>query len=176
MRLVNAADEKAPFGIGKCKNNIPPQHILKDGKIPEGNKTKEVTINGDKATLIMSDRSTKYVYIQKGEDWLYADKAEMMTSDQTAFVDVPKAEKPVKEAKEKGEKTPKAPKGDTAESVGLDLNAKYDVYGTVMTGQEAKKRFGLKNIKDGLASGKVVAVGAEGEATAAAEAGDTGAA
>jgi hypothetical protein len=174
MRLVNEANAETPFYVGNCKNNIPPKHVAVEGKIAEGTETKPVTIAGETATLIKSPKSADYIYVQRGDKWEWVKDASMFSGAQTTFTEVPKAEKPVKEPKEKG--AGKA-KGDTAESIGLDLTAKYNVYGTEMTGEEAKKRFGLKNIKDGIASGKITAVGAEGAAEAdAAAAGDTGAA
>lgn len=170
MRLVNNANAETPFYVGNCKNNTPPKHVAVDGKIAEGTETKAVTIGGEKATLIKSPKSADYIYVQRGDKWEWVKDASMFTGGQTEFVEVPKAEKPVKEKKEKAAK---APKGDTAESIGLDLTASYNVYGTEMTGADAKKRFGLKNIKDGLAAGKITLVGAEAAAEAA---GDTGAA
>ena len=163
MRLVNDSNAETPFYVGNCKNNTPPKHVAVEGKIAEGTETSEVTVNGEKATLIKSPKSADYIYIQRGDKWEWVKDASMFTGGQKAFVDVPKAEKPAKEPKEK--KAGKA-KGDTPESIGLDLEAKYNVYGTVMTGAEAKKRFGLKNIKDGLAAGKIVPEGQTPEAGA----------
>ena len=174
MRLVNNANAETPFYVGNCKNNTPPKHVAAEGKISEAAETKEVTIAGEKATLIKSAKSADYIYVKRGDKWEWVKDPSMFSTDQTEFVEVPKAEKPVKEKKEGGGKKGAA-KGDTAESIGLDLEAKYNVYGTEMTGAEAKKRFGLKNIKDGLASGKITLVGAEDPATETA-ASDTGAA
>lgn len=175
MRLVNDKNAETPFYVGNCKNNTPPKHVAVEGKIAEGTETKEVTIAGEKATLIKSPKSADYIYVKRGDKWEWVKDASMFDGGQTTFVEVPKAEKPAKEPKAKGEGKGKA-KGDTPESIGLDLEAKYNVYGTVMTGAEAKKRFGLKNIKDGLAAGKIVPEGQEPEASDEAAAGDTGAA
>lgn len=158
MRLVNDANAESPFYVGNCKANTPPKHVT----ATEGTTKKSVTINGEAAELIQSAKSPDYVYIKQGEKWLWVKDASMFTGNQTSFVNVPAAEKPKKEPKAKAEKPAKAKKEDAAD-IGLDLEAKYDVYGTEMTGAEAKKRFGLKNIKDGLASGKVTLKGAEGE-------------
>lgn len=169
MRLVNEANAEIPFYVGNCKNNTPPKHVAVEGKIAEGTETREVTIAGEKATLIKSPKSAEYIYIKRGDKWEWVKDASMFTGTQTTFVEVPKAEKPVKEPKAPGEKKAGKAKGDTPESIGLDLEATYDVYGTEMTGEEAKKRFGIKNIKDGLAAGKIMLVVED-------TAGDTGAA
>lgn len=159
MRLVNDANAESPFYVGNCKANTPPKHVT----AAEGTTKKEVTINGEKATLIQSQKSPDYVYIQLGDKWLWVKDATMFSGSQTSFVNVPAAEKPKKAPKQKAEKPAKAKKEDAAD-IGLDVNAKYNVYGTEMTGAEAKKRFGLKNVKDGLASGKITLLGGEGEA------------
>lgn len=174
MRLVNDKNAEVPFYVGNCKNNIPPKHVAAEGKIAEGAQQKPVTIAGEKAVLIKSAKSADYIYIQRGGKWEWVKDVTMFDGAQTTFVEVPKAEKAPKEPKEP--KAPKAPKGDTAESIGLDVDAKYNVYGTEMSGADAKKRFGLKNIKDGLAAGKITLVGSEAAATEAAAAGETGAA
>jgi hypothetical protein len=179
MRLVNEANAETPFYVGNCKNNTPPKHVAVEGKITEGTETREVTIAGEAATLIKSPKSAEYIYIKRGDKWEYVKDASLFTGGQTTFNEVPKAEPKPKAEKAEGEKKAggKA-KGDTPESIGLDLKAKYDVYGTVMTGEEAKKRFGIKNIKDGLAAEKITLVtedeAATADETAAADAGDTG--
>jgi len=172
MRLVNDKNAEVPFYVGNCKNNTPPKHVAAEGKINEAAEQKAVTIAGEKATLIKSAKSAEYIYIQRGDKWEWVKDASMFDGGQTTFTEVPKAEKPVKEKKEKA---PKTPKGDTAESIGLDLTATYNVYGNEMTGEAAKKRFGLKNIKDGLAAGKITLVGG-GDPAVEEVVGDTGAA
>lgn len=174
MRLVNDTNAEGHFYVGNCKNNTPPKHVAVEGKIAESTQTREITINGEKATLIQSPKSAEYIYIQRGDKCEWVKDASLFTTKQTVFIEVPKAEKPVKEPREKKEPTSKA-KGDTPESIGLDLEATYNVYGTDMTGEEAKKRFGIKNIKDGIAAGKIVLADGGDEATKD-DAGDTGAA
>lgn len=160
MRLINDKNTASPFAIGKCKDNKPPKHVAVDGTTSEGVETRAVKINGEDATLYKSPKSAQYIYILLGAAWLWVKDESMFSTTQASFDNVPASEKPVKEKKEKAEK-PAKPAKDTAEAIGLDLEAQYDVYGTQMKGSDAKKRFGLKNIKDGLASGKVKLIGEE---------------
>lgn len=150
MRLVNDKNAESPFYVGNCKANTPPKHV-----VAEGVPTREVTINGTAATLYQSPKSPEYIYIKHGDQWLWVKDASLYTTDQAIFVNVPAAEPKAKEPKApKEQKAPKAPKSG-AEDIGLDLTAKYNMHGTVMTGAEAKKRFGVKNVKDSMASGKM---------------------
>jgi hypothetical protein len=159
MRLVNDKNAESPFYVGNCKANTPPKHV-----VAEGVPTREVTINGTAATLYQSPKSPEYVYIKHGENWLWVKDASMYTTDQVAFINVPVAVKEPKAPKEPKEKAaPKAAKA-TPEDIGLDLEAKYNMHGTVMTGAEAKKRFGVKNVRDSLASGKMFLVDEAGNA------------
>lgn len=157
MRLVNDKNTESPFYVGNCKANTPPKHV-----VAEGVPTREVTINGTAATLYQSPKSPDYIYIKHGDNWLWVKDASLYTTDQAVFVNVPAAEaKPKAEKAPKEAKAPKAPKAG-AEDIGLDVDAKYSMHGTIMTGAEAKKRFGVKNVKDSLASGKMFLVNEDG--------------
>lgn len=157
MRLVNDKNTESPFYVGNCKANTPPKHV-----VAEGVPTREVMINSTAATLYQSPKSPDYIYIKHGDQWLWVKDASLYTTDQAVFVNVPAAEpKPKAEKAPKEAKAPKAPKAG-AEDIGLNVDAKYSMHGTIMTGGEAKKRFGVKNVKDSLASGKMFLVNEDG--------------
>jgi hypothetical protein len=148
QNVVAEGQEAKKFSFAECRNNQAAKHFF----TTEGEgaaEIKEVTVNGEKASLHRNTKRTVYTVLKvgDGEDAKLFYTADNTAFENDAFVDYVKPaapEKPAKEAK--------------AKPATFDKEASYIVDGDTMTGHQAVKKFGAKGAKEKLASGEITLV------------------